>query len=270
MTTNLTTTDGANYFEENFKFLLEFSDSYGEKHGWIAASISSFGILFNILNLIILNRKKLSKSIVNKILIAIAFCDSITMIVYLPYCIHFYILNTNTISFEFNLERDTLFWTVYSMISTLVCLTSHSISIWLTVYLAIYRYLSIVQTKIQNSNNNILVKRPKLVIFLIALFNMFCCLPTYLYPKVCSITLRSNSRLVYYIDQSDLNILSENLIFKISFYSQAICGKIVPCILLGIFIALISKCLLKIKQNRQKLLASSKVNCHIKFNFLYL
>jgi hypothetical protein len=45
--------------------------------------------------------------------------------------------------------------------------------------------------------------------------------------------------IVYYISESELNMKTNNLIFKISFYIQAIIGKIIPCCLLGLFIGFI-------------------------------
>ena len=40
-------------------------------------------------------------------------------------------------------ERDTNFWTTYKMLHVNVSGTSHSISVWLTVFLAVFRYIFI-------------------------------------------------------------------------------------------------------------------------------
>ena len=68
------------------------------------------------------------------------------MIVYIPFCVHFYIINTNSHSAEPYPKRDTLFWTLYSLINTFISVTFHCISIWLTVYLAFYRYIKLAKT----------------------------------------------------------------------------------------------------------------------------
>jgi len=60
--------------------------------------------------------------------------------------------------------------------------------------------------------------------------------------------------IIYYITESDLNIATNNLIFKASFYLQAIVGKIIPCSLLGMFIGLISHYLNLIKNNKKNFL----------------
>ena len=256
--------------------IMLFSHWYSDIHGWLTTTVCSLGLIFNLMIIVAMSKNK--KSSVQTILISIACTDSITMALYLPYSIHFYILNSNHIYSNLSLLRDTLFWTHYSLARSLLCDTFHSMSVWFTVYLSVYRYFYM-----KNSMNLILCKNKQkaensLVKFLtsklgrsICLICLFCFLFTS--PKYLSSTVReksfsnvtsNQSDVVYFIDQSDLNKKTDSLVFKVSFYSHAIFGKILPSILLGIFISLILHSMLVFKRNKQRFRITST---QVTFNF---
>jgi hypothetical protein len=250
-----------NSTEINFQ---SFSIFYSHIHGWLSITICTLGIIFNTFNVIILKKIKLTLELVNVLLILIALTNSITMISYLPYCLHYYVLYDNPIYTESDPSRDTLFWTLYEILSTMICSTTHLISIWLTVYLSIYRFFNLLQSLNMIRKQSIFEKKiikfillnNKLILIMIISFCILCCIPTYLYPKCNKYKLKQNTTLsiIYYITESDLNIETNNLIFKASFYLQAIVGKIIPCSLLGMFIGLISHYLNLIKNNKKNFL----------------
>jgi hypothetical protein len=229
--------------------ILNFLSNYSKIHGWLSMITCLIGILLNIINIKILTRSKFKTHYCNSIFISIALFNSITMITYLPYTIHYYIINQDLLLIDSHPKRDTLFWTSYAILSTIICLTTHSISIWLTVYLSIYRYITIKKQSINS------LKYHNLIILLIILFCIFISIPSYLYPDILKQNSTSNdSSFVYLIRQSDLNIQTNNLIFKLSFYTQAIPAKIIPCCLLSIFIPLIIYNLIIINKKKQRLL----------------
>ena len=83
-------------------------------------------------------------------------------------------------------------------------------------------------------------------IFTIITIFIFCiliCLPAYMYATVRENYLNDTSFnqtfKYYYVDQSDLNKRTNNLIFELMFYSQAFLGKLIPCIFLVIFTSLL-------------------------------
>jgi hypothetical protein len=263
-----------NYFNQSESFnVLTFSLEYSRIHGWIAIVICIIGTIFNIFNLIVLRRSKFASNETNTILASIALCDSITMISYSPFIVHFYIINSSPIYSDLDPERDTKYWTLYSLFSSLTCITFHSMSIWLTVYLSIYRCLTIKKS-ITNKYRpnfilNFILTRTKTTIWLIFLFCFTFCVPTYMYPVLkehiyeYDNTNRHNNnntviRLIYYIDQSDLNRDKNDLIFKLSFYLQAFFGKIIPSGLLGLFISFLLYFLILIKRKKD-ILFSNKV-----------
>ena len=255
-----------NYFNQSESFnVLTFSLDYSRLHGWIAVVICIIGSIFNIFNLIVLRRSKFASNETNTILASIALCDSITMISYSPFIVHFYIKNSSPIYSDLDPDRDTKYWTIYSLFSSLTCITIHSMSNWLTVYLSVYRCL-IIKKSITNKYRpylflSFILARPRTTIVLIFMFCMSFCVPTYMYPvlkehiyEYDSTNRNSNNntviRLIFYIDQSDLNRDKNDLIFKLSFYLQAFFGKIIPSFLLGLFISFLLYFLILIKKKK--------------------
>jgi len=188
----------------NFK---SFTIAYSQIHGWLSIIICTIGIIFNILNVIILNRIKLALKLVNNLLILIAFTNSITMITYLPYCLHYYVLNVTPISADSDPERDTLFWTLYEILSTMICSTTHFLSIWFTVYLSIYRYLNLLQslnslkrrksTQFEKFSISLILSNAKLILMLIIIFCVIFCIPTYLLPQYMQNQYENTTLIVY-------------------------------------------------------------------------
>ncbi len=213
-----------NYIDEKSVYLMpafvdivSFSQSYNDYHGWLTTVVCSLGIIFNLVIVLAMNKNK--KKTFQTILISIACADSIVMAFYLPYSIHFYILNSNFIYSNLNEKRDTQFWAYYSLIRDLVCDTFHSMSVWFTVYLSVYRYfymrnsmnLILKNNKKQSENKLVkfLTRKLKLIIFMISLFCLILSLPKCLCSTVRSQSLlnetNNQSDFVYFVDRSDLN-----------------------------------------------------------------
>lgn len=268
------TVDSTLSLNQDETFVLLFSRYYSQIHGLIALVVCFTGIPLNLFNTFILIRNETAAFTTNLILICIAFFDSLIMLIYVPFCIHFYIRNKFSHSIDPYPERDTLFWIIYSLLNTCTSITFHSISIWLTVYLAFYRYISLAKSvasisKTETSKLKIkicdylLLKNKILILFIILVCVAFC-FPIYLFPTVRSFVhnnMTSNeTKIVYFVDQSELNVATNDLIFKLSFYSQAIFVKLIPCILLLVFISLLINDLYVIKKNRiEKFVSFKKV-----------
>jgi len=107
---------------------------------------------------------------------------------------------------------------------------------------------------IQRKRIKVIVSNAKLILVIIILFCIIYCIPTYLYPQKNKYENNNKTVFMYYIAESDLNMKTNNLIFQISFYIQAIVGKILPCILLGVFIGLIRYNLNVIELNKENLI----------------
>lgn len=72
-------------------YLDRFNKWYQGIHGYFSIVVCLFGILSNIINIVVLTRRSMS-SPTNCILTAIAVADMLTMLSYLPYATYFYVV----------------------------------------------------------------------------------------------------------------------------------------------------------------------------------
>lgn len=83
--------DGPEVKSRLYQNLESYAHAYWCIHPYISLIICSFGIITNMVNIAILCRKKMVNSI-NCILTGIAISDIVTMMDYVPYAVHFYLL----------------------------------------------------------------------------------------------------------------------------------------------------------------------------------
>jgi hypothetical protein len=125
-----------------FDELIKFADFYRPIHGWLSIIFCVFGIPTNLFNILVLTRQNMIKSPTNTILTGIAFSDLIIMISYSIFSLYFYIIHIDNFHDPFA-NYNTFFWTHFSLFHVFLSVTTHSISIWFTVYLAFFRYFFI-------------------------------------------------------------------------------------------------------------------------------
>jgi len=111
-----------------------FHDWYQNYHGYLASVVCLFGIVANAANIVVLTRKNMV-SATNCILTALAVADGLTMAAYLPFALRFYVLYGTTPTPERNSFPAVCFMLFYACFSVVV----HTIAIWLTVVLAVFR-----------------------------------------------------------------------------------------------------------------------------------
>lgn len=126
--------DYQNEINETTSIVLKMSEVYSDMHGWLSFLLCSIGIPFNIFNIVVLNKAKIASLATNSIFISIAFCDTILMLVYLPFSIYFYILNSNSYATQITASRDTFFWIHYSLINIFISVTFHSITMFVKIF----------------------------------------------------------------------------------------------------------------------------------------
>lgn len=126
--------------------LWRFSLKYRAIHGWLLSVICTLGLITNMLTIVVLTRANLRRSPTSLILIAIAATDLITMLSTLILVVYFYLIhgsaNTSSPVPEPSPQRDTWAWTHFTNAHVILTFVSHSISIWLNVYLACFRYMA--------------------------------------------------------------------------------------------------------------------------------
>ena len=186
------------------------------------------------------------------------------MVTYLPYVIYYYILHGDKPIDLPDPNRDTKSWVIFSKVHITSSVTCQAVSTWLTVYLVVFRYYRIRTISLESQYEAF--KRKYSFVFLVISFifvlSILLNLPVFLYSSIkegnLTLTYGSNETLgqyeplkFYYIEQSDLNIKTNGLTFKLMFYIHAILFKFIPCIILTIYTCLLVN-LIRIKNKKLK------------------
>ena len=115
------------------------SPRYYNIHGFVSLFVCIFGSVANILNIAVLTRRDM-RSPTNAILTGLAIADLLVMLDYIPYNINEYLYA----QFEYSrADQRTYAWAVIIYFHAYFSQTGHTISIFLTVTLAVWRYIAI-------------------------------------------------------------------------------------------------------------------------------
>ena len=129
-------------------------------HGQLAIAVCTFGTLFNIANIVVLTHRDMRLNPINMILTGIAFADCLVMIEYIPFTIHMYLLQdwdrdqeekvkhfVNQLIQKYrmisHLIQFSLAWSYFLLFHSNFSIMIHTVSIWLTLSLAIWRFVMI-------------------------------------------------------------------------------------------------------------------------------
>uniref|UniRef100_A0A2A4J3Q2 G-protein coupled receptors family 1 profile domain-containing protein n=1 Tax=Heliothis virescens TaxID=7102 RepID=A0A2A4J3Q2_HELVI len=242
-----------------------FQRAYVRVHGYIALLICLLGSAANSVNIAVLSRKEMISS-TNSILTGLAVADLLVMIDYIPLALHIY----TDICAELN--RNSYAWAVYVYFHSIFSQTFHTISIWLTITLAVWRFIAI---KFPQKNRTLCNKKNTNIA--IAVAYAVCpilCLPIYFAMKIQEIPSSSkngnenvtsndtdiiknatvNTEREYAIVMTDNNELLTAI-----FWIYSVFIKLIPCVVLSILSVLL---ILKMKSSdrrRQKLLKKSAI-----------
>ena len=126
-------------FEPAYPGLATFGVEYAKYHGYVAAVVCIWGIFANFANIIVLTRKNMHSS-TNLILMWLAVADLATMASYLPFSVHFYIMKDPQLDFP-NTRSEG--WIYFMLFHINFAVVMHTVAIWLTICLAIFRYIYI-------------------------------------------------------------------------------------------------------------------------------
>ncbi|XP_052082902.1 G-protein coupled receptor dmsr-1-like [Mytilus californianus] len=233
--------------------LKQFENFYKPIHGYLAACVCVFGVLANILNIVVLTRKNMLTS-TNVILTGLAISDGLTMALYFPWALGMYIIN----GVEARPSRDTYQLAQFQMAYAIMSVIVHSVSIWLTVTLAVFRYVFIrfPRRGVRLCN----IERAKTACGIVVAAVLFVCLPNSLTYEIVgewyNVTLTDGTYVngtVYWVDVKSATGFWE--VFKnLNFWIQAIFIKLLPCFLLTVFSLLLLKTMRDAEKRRKRLL----------------
>lgn len=242
-----------------------FQHVYVRIHGYIALVICLLGCAANSVNIAVLSRKEMSSS-TNTILTGLAVADLLVMIDYIPFALHIY---TNIAS---TLNRDSYAWAVFVYFHSIFSQTFHTISIWLTITLAVWRFIAI---KFPQKNRTLCNQRNTNMAIGMAYFVCpILCLPIYFAMNIHVLPPKSASapsvngtvnetdtvnKSLSYEPIYALKMTDNSDLLTAIFWIYSVFIKLIPCVVLSILSVLL---ILKMKSSdrrRQKLLKKSAI-----------
>nr|XP_011441138.2 sex peptide receptor isoform X2 [Crassostrea gigas] len=229
--------------------LLVFAQTYAAYHGYISIFVCIFGIVTNVFNITVLTRKHM-RTPVNLILTWLAVSDIITMLSYLPFAMHFYCIypadaNKST-------EKNSEGWMLYMIFHINLAATTHTVSIWLCVMLAIVRYLHIRSPTKANSMRLQRIKQSRYGILFIYVSSALILVPNYMSNKLLPDVLPDSNETIYVLRDLNLGKNDTETMVLINVWIYAFTAKLVPCLLMLIFGSLlIYNIHVKIRQRRK-------------------
>ena len=251
-----------NYLSEVTKQppLQSVEETYKSVHGYLATIVCIFGVIANVLNIIILTRKNMVSS-TNIILTGLAISDGITMAFYLPYALQMYVIHGTEVSPERDTESCAKFQLSYAIVSVIM----HSISIWLTVTLAVFRYVFIRFPRRGARWCN--VQRAKTAVISVSFVVAVICIPNstvyrlqnspaHLVAK--NVAPESMNKTIYWIGIKQ-DTKAEIILQNFNFWVQATLIKLLPCLLLTIFSVLLVRTMQDAEKRRKKMMNKNSV-----------
>ncbi|XP_059471480.1 G-protein coupled receptor dmsr-1-like [Neocloeon triangulifer] len=216
--------------------------AYYSIHGYASLAVCLAGTVSTGLSMVVLSRPELAAP-TSSLLSALAAADALVMLEYVPYTLHQYILVDRPAA-----ERFSYGWAVYVLFHAIFTQIFHTISIWLTVTLAVWRYLAVrfpIQSKLWCT-----AKGTRYAILAACVGSTIICIPLYLSFSVSPF----KDGTVYYVRLSELGGVGERLLIHINFWIYSVLIKLLPCVILSFLSQRLLAALWENKQRRRSLL----------------
>ncbi|XP_055381765.1 G-protein coupled receptor dmsr-1 isoform X2 [Condylostylus longicornis] len=224
---------------------------YESYHGYVSLLICIFGTIANILNIIVLTRKEMCKQPINKILKWLAVADMFVMIEYIPFASYMYIISP--------VRNGRYTWAIYLLFHMHFTQILHTISISLTVTLAIWRYLAISYFFCRHPHGKIstfvLSHCSEAIIFSFVIAPILC-LPTFFVFKVKQLGDET-----YQVDAQ-----TNTELYSFNFWVHSILIKLLPCCILTVISFILVRVLCEASKRRMKLKEYNNPNPSVSLN----
>lgn len=228
--------------------LHRLSSMYGNWHGYITLTICAIGIPLNLVNITVLTRKNMQTPI-NCILTWLAVSDIATMISYVPFAVHFYIEHSSN---SISSTKNSLGWMKFLVVYLNFSATTHTISIWLGVALAIFRHRHIQSPAKGNLTRIRRLIRARLTVCTIVICSVIILIPNYVSYSLEEIRYGDNKSM-YVFEPWLLGTRDVKPIVLVNLFLYSIAAKLVPCVLIIVYGGLLVRTLnnkLRIKRRR--------------------
>lgn len=225
-------------------------------HGWLSLAVCVFGILANILNVVVLSRKNMI-SPTNAILIGLAVADMLVMCFYLPYTLLEFVQqkDNDCILDDVPVACRSYAAIVYTLVYSNATVVFHTVSTWLTVALAVWRWMAV--TFPSQTRNVCSMRRAQIAIGSTYLATAIACIPNYITFTVHEVIAKSRTYgqpVVSY--KVDFTVVSHfESIRKFNFWMYSVLMKLVPCIALTVLSTALVRALCEADERRRRLKA---------------
>ncbi|XP_031636899.1 sex peptide receptor-like [Contarinia nasturtii] len=256
----------------------DFHTRYHSIHGYLSLTVCILGCIMNVVNVVVLTRREI-RSPTNAILTGLAVADFLVMIDYIPYSWFDYILPNMNYTRKTLFSYSTAWFIMFHSIFAQIC---HTISIWLTVTLAVWRYIAVAYPH----RNRIWCNMRTTLITIASAYIVcpFAAIPLYLVTAIqSSIEILDNNGQIYKGNSSSSNISNASIsllpvgfknvtVYKVQFsdiarnnpslitfnlWMYSILIKLIPCFALTILSLRLIGALLEAKRRRKQLMNSN-------------
>ncbi|XP_022919804.1 G-protein coupled receptor dmsr-1 [Onthophagus taurus] len=216
---------------------------YAEYHGYLAFIVCIFGTIANIFNIIVLTRKEMACVPINRILTGLAVTDMLLMVEYMIFAYYYHAVVMKEYQFPY--------WgAVFMLVHIHFTQIAHTVSICLTLTLAVWRYLAIGYP--ERSSVLCSETRCTIAICLSYVLPIILCIPTYFAFSIKGVQVEEDGKF-YVLYTSSISSNENFIIFNL--WTYAVVMKLFPCLILTVISAWLIKTLYKAKK-RKKVLKS--------------
>lgn len=219
----------------------DLTTQYKNYHGYASLIICSFGTLTNMLNIVVLTRKDTKAASINRILTGLAVTDALVMLEYIPFAIYKYFLLPERRIFPYG-------WAVFVLFHMHFTQLFHTISIALTLTLAVWRYIAI---RFPRYNYTWCTDRRCTIALLCSFLAPFlACAPSYFVFGIKTKIIYENGikEILYHVDTDSID---KEFLYQLNFWILSVVVKLLPCVLLTIIICWLIKALYRAKGRKQ-------------------
>ena len=193
---------------------------------------------------------------VNQILTWLAVSDIFTMLSYVPFAIHFYCCYQAEGKLS---ERNSHGWMLFMIFHINLTSTTHTISIWMCVLLAVVRFLHIRKPTKTTYFRKRRMFQTKIIILFVYISSTVILIPNYMSNELRETTIDNIT--LYVLKDLKLGGDGTETMVLVNVWLYAVSAKLVPCLLMSVFGSLlIYNIHVKIRQ-RRKVLQISGTNC---------
>ncbi|XP_022289073.1 G-protein coupled receptor dmsr-1-like [Crassostrea virginica] len=217
--------------------LAKFNEAYAGVHGYLSVVVCLFGMVANSVNIVVLTRKNMLSS-TNVLLTWLAVADLFTMLSYFPFALHFFIFKDPDLYYFTTRYFGWICFLLFHASFSIVC---HTVAIWITIALAIFRFLYIwFPTR---GATYCSLARAKLAITATIVSTIICLVPNYIINvnetmEYCN-PHTNQSETIHTIVYRSMKQKEFQILENVNYWVQAIFVKLIPCIMLTILTVLL-------------------------------